>query len=236
MPSPQDELCRLLFSPVPTQTRLASVGRDGDVADRDSTPGASKTGSNVVPMFTVFQRPPVALADVEDGGIALQHREIIDAAARRGRSDVAELEAVEWGLGEERSQEQEHVGSSVSRFVGGGSGGGIVHPRPTAAQQGVIPSAGEDLVVISRPRGAPYGIEIRRFLAPLGMTLPLAFGPEGQSSKAGAIRVDDVDSISSRSLLPRSTICRSPGDQLGWAQTTRSWVSRVTPDPSASIR
>src|SRR5215467_11482737 len=59
MPSPQEELCRLLGSPVPTQT---IEGSDGAMAMSPivDTPSLSKTGSQVVPLLVVFQTPPEA--------------------------------------------------------------------------------------------------------------------------------------------------------------------------------
>ncbi len=60
-PSPQLELCRLLFSPVPTQTRFGSSA--GIVtAPIDALPAESKTGVRETPLLVVFQRPPVAVA------------------------------------------------------------------------------------------------------------------------------------------------------------------------------
>src|SRR5439155_3806538 len=59
-PSPQDELCRLLGSPVPTHT---TEGSDGAIAMSPivETPSLSKTGIHVVPLFVVFQTPPDAI-------------------------------------------------------------------------------------------------------------------------------------------------------------------------------
>src|SRR5271167_2976424 len=58
-PSPQEELCRLFGSPVPTQT---TAGSDGAIAMSPivETPSLSNTGSHVVPLFVVFQTPPDA--------------------------------------------------------------------------------------------------------------------------------------------------------------------------------
>src|ERR1700740_864418 len=58
-PSPQDELCRLFGSPLPTQT---TDGSDGAIAISPivETPSLSKTGSHVLPLFVVFQTPPEA--------------------------------------------------------------------------------------------------------------------------------------------------------------------------------
>src|SRR3989441_3082196 len=59
-PSPQDELCRLLGSPVPTHTTEES---DGAIAMSPivDTPSLSNTGSQVVPLFVVFHTPPDAV-------------------------------------------------------------------------------------------------------------------------------------------------------------------------------
>ena len=59
-PSPQEELCRLLGSPVPTQT---IDGSDGAIAISPivDTPSLSKIGSQVVPLLVVFQTPPEAV-------------------------------------------------------------------------------------------------------------------------------------------------------------------------------
>src|SRR6266513_3671728 len=58
-PSPQEELCLLFGSPVPTHT---TEGSDGAMAISPivETPSLSKTGSQVVPSFVVFQTPPAA--------------------------------------------------------------------------------------------------------------------------------------------------------------------------------
>src|SRR3979490_634065 len=58
-PSPQDELCRLLGSPVPTQT---TDGSDGAIAMSPivDTPSLSNTGVQVVPLLVVFHTPPEA--------------------------------------------------------------------------------------------------------------------------------------------------------------------------------
>src|SRR5579863_9189937 len=60
MPSPQEELCRLLGSPVPTHT---TAGSDGAIAMSPivDTPSLSNTGSHVVPLFVVFHTPPDAV-------------------------------------------------------------------------------------------------------------------------------------------------------------------------------
>src|SRR5436189_2695899 len=59
-PSPQEELCRLLGSPVPTQT---IDGSDGAIAISPivDTPSLSKIGSQVVPLLVVFHTPPEAV-------------------------------------------------------------------------------------------------------------------------------------------------------------------------------
>src|SRR6266705_2845827 len=59
-PSPQDELCRLLGSPVPTHT---TEGSDGAIAMSPivDTLSLSNTDSQVVPLFVVFQTPPDAV-------------------------------------------------------------------------------------------------------------------------------------------------------------------------------
>src|SRR5277367_4978735 len=59
-PSPQEELCRLFGSPVPTQT---TAGSDGAIAISPivETPSLSNTGSHVVPLFVVFHTPPDAV-------------------------------------------------------------------------------------------------------------------------------------------------------------------------------
>src|SRR5216684_341728 len=58
-PSPQEELCRLFGSPVPTHT---AEGSDGAIAMSPivDTPSLSNTGSHVVPLFVVFHTPPDA--------------------------------------------------------------------------------------------------------------------------------------------------------------------------------
>src|SRR2546426_1723081 len=59
-PSPQEELCRLFGSPVPTHT---IDGSDGAIAMSPivDTPSLSKIGSHVVPLLVVFQTPPEAV-------------------------------------------------------------------------------------------------------------------------------------------------------------------------------
>src|SRR5215471_18019630 len=59
MPSPQEELCRLLGSPEPAQMM---EGSDGATARSPmvETASLSKTGSQVMPLLVVFQMPPEA--------------------------------------------------------------------------------------------------------------------------------------------------------------------------------
>src|SRR5216683_7901055 len=59
-PSPHEELWRLLGSPVPTHT---TEGSDGAMAMSPivETLSLSKIGSQVVPLFVVFQTPPEAV-------------------------------------------------------------------------------------------------------------------------------------------------------------------------------
>src|SRR5882762_4624022 len=59
-PSPQEELCRLFGSPVPTRT---TDGSDGAIAMSPivDTLSLSNTGSHVVPLFVVFHTPPEAV-------------------------------------------------------------------------------------------------------------------------------------------------------------------------------
>src|SRR6266851_291926 len=59
-PSPQEELCLLLDSPVPTQTTEGSEGAMA-MSPMVETLCLSKTGSQVVPLFVVFQTPPEAV-------------------------------------------------------------------------------------------------------------------------------------------------------------------------------
>ena len=56
-PSPNDTLRWLLFSPVPTQTMLWLLGSIS-TQPIENEPWLSKTGVNVVPLFTVFHTPP----------------------------------------------------------------------------------------------------------------------------------------------------------------------------------
>src|SRR6266700_5392346 len=60
MPSPHEELWRLFGSPDPTHT---IDGSDGAMATSPmvETPSLSNTGSQVVPLFVVFQTPPEAV-------------------------------------------------------------------------------------------------------------------------------------------------------------------------------
>src|SRR5258708_2704406 len=59
-PSPEEELCRLFGSPVPTHT---TDGSDGAIAMSPivDTLSLSNTGSHVVPLFVVFHTPPEAM-------------------------------------------------------------------------------------------------------------------------------------------------------------------------------
>jgi hypothetical protein len=59
-PLPHGELCRFCGSPVPTQTTL---GLEGAMVTSpiDEVSWSSNTGSNVIPLFTVFQIPAVAV-------------------------------------------------------------------------------------------------------------------------------------------------------------------------------
>src|SRR6202165_22549 len=59
-PSPQEELCRLFGSPVPTQT---TEGSDCAIAMSPivDTLSLSNIGSHVVPLFVVFHTPPEAV-------------------------------------------------------------------------------------------------------------------------------------------------------------------------------
>src|SRR5258708_4860922 len=59
-PSPQEELCRLFGSPVPTHT---TDGSDGAIAMSPivETFSLSNIGSQVVPLFVVFHTPPEAV-------------------------------------------------------------------------------------------------------------------------------------------------------------------------------
>src|SRR5260370_39227657 len=59
-PSPQEELCRVFGSPVPTHT---TDGSDGAIAMSTivDTVSLSNSGSHVVPLFVVFHTPPEAV-------------------------------------------------------------------------------------------------------------------------------------------------------------------------------
>src|SRR5580704_5606105 len=59
MPSPHEELCRLLGSPLPTQTMEGSEGAMA-ISPIVDTASLSKTGSHVVPLLVLFQTPPEA--------------------------------------------------------------------------------------------------------------------------------------------------------------------------------
>src|SRR5215472_19122560 len=59
MPSPQEELCRLFGSPEPTHTTEGSEGAMA-MSPMVETSSLSKTGSQVVPLLTVFHKPPEA--------------------------------------------------------------------------------------------------------------------------------------------------------------------------------
>ena len=59
MPSPHEELCRLLGSPEPTQTMEGSEGAIA-MSPIVDTASLSNTGSQVVPLFVVFHTPPDA--------------------------------------------------------------------------------------------------------------------------------------------------------------------------------
>src|SRR5215475_5348840 len=58
-PSPHEELCRLLFSPVPIQT-MSGFACDTATSPIEIMPSWSKMGSHVVPLLTVFHTPPPA--------------------------------------------------------------------------------------------------------------------------------------------------------------------------------
>src|SRR5229473_301787 len=59
-PSPQEELCRLFGSPVPTQTTEGSEGARA-MSPMVETLSLSNIGSQVVPLFVVFHTPPEAV-------------------------------------------------------------------------------------------------------------------------------------------------------------------------------
>src|ERR1700676_940393 len=58
-PSPHEELCRLLGSPLPTHTTDGSEGAMA-MSPIVETPSLSNTGRKVVPLLVVFQTPPEA--------------------------------------------------------------------------------------------------------------------------------------------------------------------------------
>src|SRR6266478_4203781 len=60
-PLPQDTLLRALASPVPTQTTDGFEGATA-TAPRETVSSWSKTGFQAVPLLTVFQSPPEAVA------------------------------------------------------------------------------------------------------------------------------------------------------------------------------
>ena len=61
IPTPAFELRKMLASPVPNQTMFGSDGATSTLPP--CTDAAwSKLGSNVVPSFSVFHRPPEAVA------------------------------------------------------------------------------------------------------------------------------------------------------------------------------
>jgi hypothetical protein len=58
---PHEPLWRLLFSPLPTHTVLASLGLIA-MSPIDTVSGwSSNSTSHVVPLFIVFHNPPVAV-------------------------------------------------------------------------------------------------------------------------------------------------------------------------------
>src|SRR5256714_11643404 len=59
-PSPQEELCRLFGSPVPTHTMDGSEGAIA-MSPIVETLSLSNIGSHVVPLFVVFHTPPEAV-------------------------------------------------------------------------------------------------------------------------------------------------------------------------------
>src|SRR4051794_7580175 len=61
MPSPTDTLLRVQLSPVPAHTFFALLGSTA-IAPVDCTAGASNTDLKLVPAFTDFQTPPLAVA------------------------------------------------------------------------------------------------------------------------------------------------------------------------------
>src|SRR5438552_13893617 len=59
-PSPQEELCRLFGSPVPTHTTEGSVGAMA-MSPIVDTLSLSNNGSHVVPLLVAFPTPPQAV-------------------------------------------------------------------------------------------------------------------------------------------------------------------------------
>src|SRR5260370_16188077 len=88
-PSPQETLLRALASPVPTQT---TSGLDGATATApsDTVASWSNTGVQLVPLLTVFHRPPDAVAtymiDGRDGTTATSTTRPPMLAGPRGRA------------------------------------------------------------------------------------------------------------------------------------------------------
>ncbi len=66
-PSPKWALRWLVFSPVPSHTTLESFGST-TTQQSVNEPPSSKMGANVTPRFSVFQRPPNALATYQTFG------------------------------------------------------------------------------------------------------------------------------------------------------------------------
>src|SRR3954471_4740186 len=60
-PSPQVELCRLFGSPVPAHTTFGSLGAMAMSPMESAVPYASKTGSQVTPLFRLRKIPPDAV-------------------------------------------------------------------------------------------------------------------------------------------------------------------------------
>ncbi len=61
MPLPHEPLCRLLFSPLPTHTVLASLGLIAMSPIETVSSRSSNSTVQVVPLLTVFHKPPVAV-------------------------------------------------------------------------------------------------------------------------------------------------------------------------------
>jgi hypothetical protein len=59
-PAPHGELLRLFGSPVPTY-KTSGLERDRPMSPIDAIGCSSKSGSHVIPAFTVFHTPPVAV-------------------------------------------------------------------------------------------------------------------------------------------------------------------------------